>query len=89
MDEREKYRDMRVDWRKAARVVPLAAVTYGIGYGIARTALDSYLKAHPEKVGPFTKYAPPMVALAAPAAAYLARRELFKRTLVPREEKKS
>lgn len=52
--------------RRAGRALPPAIIGYGLGYGIARTMLEGYLKKNPGAMPSVRKYAP--LALGAGAA---------------------
>lgn len=66
-DERRAQVDPRELIRRAARDIPIAAIGYGLGYGISRTAMETLL----EKV-PALRQPSPMAKRVLPIALGLA-----------------
>jgi prolipoprotein diacylglyceryltransferase len=80
MDDGAK-RDPKAMLRRAAREVPVAVVAYGLGYGIARTALETFLEKNPSAVGPMRKSLPLVLGGIAAYAGHRADKELQRRVV--------
>lgn len=65
--------------RSAARHVPLAALSYGIGYGIGRTALEVFLERPGVEASALRKYGPAVLGAAAVFASTKADQALRER----------
>jgi hypothetical protein len=65
--------------RSAARHVPVAALSYGLGYGIARTALEVFLERPGVDATALRKYGPAVLGAAAVFAGNKADRALRER----------
>jgi hypothetical protein len=74
----EEKKDPKAMLRRAARDIPLAALAYGLGYGIARTAVEHAL---PPDANPsaLRRYGPAVLGAAAVYAGNRLDKELHRR----------